>query len=80
MAALRNTTIGVFAMAGHTNIAAACRQLGLRPAQALALIGIAWKLNDPGGGTFDVSLIELHSGVVDVLATAATMHLGGDGL
>jgi len=41
MAALRNTTIGVLRWAGHTNIAAACRQLAAQPAQALALIGIA---------------------------------------
>src|SRR5215471_11622403 len=33
---------------------------------------------DLGGGTFDVSLIELHYGVVDVLATAGDNHLGGD--
>jgi molecular chaperone DnaK len=33
---------------------------------------------DLGGGTFDVSLIELHAGVVDVLATAGDNHLGGD--
>jgi Transposase DDE domain len=41
MAALRNTAIGVLRGAGHTNIAAACRQLAAQPAQALALIGIA---------------------------------------
>ena len=41
MAALRNTAIGVVRWAGHTNIAAACRQLAAQPAQALALIGIA---------------------------------------
>lgn len=41
MAALRNTTIGVLRWAGHTNIAAACRQLAAQPLQALALIGIA---------------------------------------
>ena len=40
MAALRNTAIGVLRWAGHTNIAAACRQLAAQPAQALALIGI----------------------------------------
>src|SRR5881296_3149407 len=40
MAALRNTTIGLLRWAGHTNIAAACRQLAAQPAQALALIGI----------------------------------------
>jgi predicted transposase YbfD/YdcC len=40
MAALRHTAIGVLRWAGHTNIAAACRQLAAQPAQALALIGI----------------------------------------
>ena len=43
MAALRNTAIGVLRWAGHTNIAAACRQLAAQPVQALALIGIAWE-------------------------------------
>lgn len=33
---------------------------------------------DLGGGTFDVSLIELNYGVIDVLATAGDNHLGGD--
>ena len=33
---------------------------------------------DFGGGTFDVSIIELFGGVVDVLATAGDNHLGGD--
>ena len=33
---------------------------------------------DLGGGTFDVSIIELFGGVVDVLATAGDNHLGGD--
>ena len=33
---------------------------------------------DLGGGTFDVSIIELDSGVVDVIATAGDNHLGGD--
>jgi predicted transposase YbfD/YdcC len=40
MAALRNTAIGLLRWAGHTNIAAACRQLAAQPAQVLALIGI----------------------------------------
>src|SRR5205814_1970685 len=43
MAALRNTTIGVLRWAGHTNMAAACRQLAAQPAQALALIGIEFE-------------------------------------
>lgn len=33
---------------------------------------------DLGGGTFDVSIIELNMGVVDVLATAGDNFLGGD--
>lgn len=33
---------------------------------------------DLGGGTFDVSIIELGYGVVDVLATAGDNYLGGD--
>jgi len=33
---------------------------------------------DLGGGTFDVSLIELNYGVVDVMATSGDNHLGGD--
>jgi predicted transposase YbfD/YdcC len=41
MAALRNTAIGVLRWAGHTNIAAACRQVAAQPTQALALMGIA---------------------------------------
>src|SRR5688572_26772689 len=40
MAALRNTVIGLLRWAGHTNIAAACRQLAAQPVQALGLIGI----------------------------------------
>src|SRR5207249_4731690 len=49
MAALRNTAIGLLRWAGHTNIAAACRQLAAQPAQALALIrDCIRKLNDPG--------------------------------
>ena len=33
---------------------------------------------DFGGGTFDVSIIEIGDGVVEVLATAGDNHLGGD--
>jgi predicted transposase YbfD/YdcC len=40
MAALRNTIIGLLRWAGHTNIAAACRQLAAQPVRALALLGI----------------------------------------
>ena len=33
---------------------------------------------DLGGGTFDVSLLEISDGVFEVLATAGNNHLGGD--
>src|SRR5574344_2893826 len=33
---------------------------------------------DLGGGTFDVSILEIGDGVVEVLATAGNNHLGGD--
>lgn len=33
---------------------------------------------DLGGGTFDVSLLDVGDGVVEVLATAGDTHLGGD--
>ena len=33
---------------------------------------------DLGGGTFDVSIIEMGDGVIEVLATNGNNHLGGD--
>ena len=33
---------------------------------------------DLGGGTFDVSIIEIGNGVVEVLSTSGDNHLGGD--
>ncbi|MEH6584080.1 MAG: Fe-S protein assembly chaperone HscA [Halioglobus sp.] len=33
---------------------------------------------DLGGGTFDISLLRLHRGVFEVLATGGDTHLGGD--
>jgi actin-like ATPase involved in cell morphogenesis len=33
---------------------------------------------DLGGGTFDVSLLEVHEGVVEVKATSGDTHLGGE--
>ena len=33
---------------------------------------------DFGGGTFDVSILKLHEGIFEVIATAGDTHLGGD--
>ena len=33
---------------------------------------------DLGGGTFDVSILEIGDGIIEVLATAGNTHLGGD--
>ena len=33
---------------------------------------------DLGGGTFDVSVLEIADGVIEVIATAGNNHLGGD--
>jgi molecular chaperone DnaK len=33
---------------------------------------------DLGGGTFDVSVLEIADGVIEVLATNGNNHLGGD--
>jgi predicted transposase YbfD/YdcC len=41
MAALRNVAIGLLRLAGHTNIAAACRYYAAHPWAALAPLGIA---------------------------------------
>lgn len=46
---------------------------GAKEAQELKIL-----VYDLGGGTFDVSIIELHEGIVDVIATAGDNHLGGD--
>ena len=35
---------------------------------------------DLGGGTFDISLLKLHDGIFEVLATNGDTHLGGDDL
>src|SRR2546428_3512788 len=33
---------------------------------------------DLGGGTFDISILKLHDGIVEVMATNGDSHLGGD--
>ena len=49
---------------------------GLRPRQGRADQTIL--VFDLGGGTFDVSLLEIGEGVVEVKATSGDNHLGGD--
>ena len=39
---------------------------------------LAYMVYDLGGGTFDVSVIEIGDGVIEVLATNGNNHLGGD--
>ena len=34
---------------------------------------------DLGGGTFDISILDISQGVVEVLSTNGDTHLGGDG-
>lgn len=54
------------------------------PTAAALAYGLNKKINekilvfDLGGGTFDVSVLEVGDGVVDVLATSGDTHLGGD--
>ena len=33
---------------------------------------------DLGGGTFDISILKLHEGIFEVIATGGDTHLGGD--
>src|SRR5207245_4926732 len=35
-------------------------------------------VDDLGGGTFDISILKLHEGIFEVLATNGDTHLGGD--
>ncbi|MFN2476461.1 MAG: Hsp70 family protein, partial [Chthoniobacterales bacterium] len=55
---------------------AAALAYGLDKLQARAKIAVY----DLGGGTFDVSILELNNGVFEVLSTNGDTHLGGDDL
>merc|ERR1711907_747078 len=52
--------------------------------QQLLPLHMAWKeeklvaVYDFGGGTFDVSILEVAEGVVEVKSTSGDTHLGGD--
>ena len=52
---------------------AACLAHGLRTGEEKAVL-----VYDLGGGTFDVSLIEINDGIFEVLATNGDTNLGGD--
>jgi molecular chaperone DnaK len=77
----RQATLEAGAIAGLTveriinepTAAALAYGYGIDPDQHLRVL-----VYDLGGGTFDVSIIELNYGVVDVLATAGDNLLGGD--
>ena len=38
----------------------------------------SWAVYDLGGGTFDISILKLHDGIFEVIATNGDTHLGGD--
>jgi len=54
------------------------------PTAASLAYGLDKKLNgivavyDLGGGTFDISILKLHDGIFEVIATNGDTHLGGD--
>ena len=78
--AQRNATKQAGELAGFTverivnEPTAAALAYGLDKAKAKARIAVY----DLGGGTFDISLLELHHGVFEVLATNGNTRLGGD--
>ena len=49
-----------------------------RAAAAPSAAGERWMVYDLGGGTFDVSILEVGEGVFEVKATSGDTHLGGD--
>ncbi len=53
---------------------ASCLAYGLTNEESTETV-LVWDL---GGGTFDVSIVELGDGLVEVKATAGNSHLGGD--
>ena len=80
--AQRNATKTAGEMAGFTverimnEPTAAALAYGLDKLQSKSKIAVY----DLGGGTFDISILELDQGVFQVLATSGNTHLGGDDL
>ena len=78
--AQRNATKAAGESAGFTverivnEPTAAALAYGLDKLQSKSKIAVY----DLGGGTFDISILELDSGVFQVLATSGNTHLGGD--
>jgi molecular chaperone DnaK len=78
--AQRNATKAAGQAAGFTveriinEPTAAALAYGLDKLQTKARIAVF----DLGGGTFDISILELNDGVFQVLATSGNTHLGGD--
>ena len=78
--AQRNATKAAGESAGFTveriinEPTAAALAYGLDKLQSKAKIAVY----DLGGGTFDISILELDNGVFQVLATSGNTHLGGD--
>src|SRR5437899_2873890 len=60
------------------------RRLVYEPTAASLAYGLDQKQNgtiavyDLGGGTFDISILKLHDGIFEVVATNGDTHLGGD--
>src|SRR5262249_19430998 len=78
--AQRNATKAAGESAGFTveriinEPTAAALAYGLDKLQSKSKIAVY----DLGGGTFDISILELDNGVFQVLATSGNTHLGGD--
>jgi Fe-S protein assembly chaperone HscA len=63
--------LDVLRIVNEPTAAALAYGLDKRPAGKIAVY-------DLGGGTFDVSILHMHEGLCEVLATAGDTHLGGD--
>lgn len=65
--------LDVLRIVNEPTAAALAYGIGLDPAQAETIA-----VFDLGGGTFDISILQLHEGIFEVLATNGDTFLGGD--